>query len=184
MPFVFIVAAATATVYFLCLRRPATASIPSGDFWPGTDSVGSQVRSAPVGFRGWLLIYMIGLVVELAHSLALTIGSLVIYGHPSLAGLHSFIPLWALTIYVTSNLGLIAYGIAVFALMSRERKAAIRHNIVFNALSITFLLVWFFLSAKSPFGTVVDSLPGVAAIAYIFRSRRVRNTFTVTSDKD
>ena len=86
--------------------------------------------------------------------------------------------MWALLIYVISNLGLVAYGVVLFALMSRERKAAIANNILFNALSIAFLVIWFFLSAKSPIGTVVDSLPGLAAIAYFARSRRVRNTFT------
>ena len=131
-----------------------------------------------MGIRGWLLLYMVGLAAELAHGLALTIGSLVIYAKPSLAGLHSFIPLWALLIYVVSNVGLVAYGVVLFVLMSRERRAAIAHNILFNALSIAFLVIWFFLSAKSPVGTVVDSLPGLAAIAYFSRSRRVRNTFT------
>lgn len=131
-----------------------------------------------MGIRGWLLLYMIGLAVELAHGLALTIGSLVIYAKPSLAGLHSFIPLWALLIYVVSNLGLVAYGMVLFALMSRARRTAIANNIIFNTLSIAFLVVWFFLGAKSPIGTVVDSLPALAAIAYFSRSRRVRNTFT------
>jgi hypothetical protein len=62
--------------------------------------------------------------------------------------------------------------------MSRERKAAIANNILFNALSIAFLVIWFFLSAKSPIGTVVESAPALAAIAYFSRSRRVRDTFT------
>jgi hypothetical protein len=121
---------------------------------------------------------MVGLAAELAHGLALTIGSLVIYAKPSLAGLHSFIPLWALLIYVVSNLGLVAYGVVLFVLMSRERRAAIANNVLFNALSVAFLVIWFFLNAKSPIGTVVDSLPGLVAIAYFSRSRRVRNTFT------
>ena len=95
-----------------------------------------------------------------------------------MVGLHSFIPLWALLIFVVSNLGLVAYGLVLFVLMSRERKAAIAHNILFNALSIAFLVIWFLLSAKSPVGTVVDALPGLAAIAYFSRSHRVRNTFT------
>ena len=133
-----------------------------------------------MAIRGWLLLYVLGLAAQLAHGLALTIGSLVIYAKPSLAGLHSFIPLWALLIYVVSNLGLVAYGAALFVLMSRGRKAAIAHNILFNALSIAFLIVWFLLSAKSPIGTVVDALPGLAAIAYFSRSRRVRSTFTNT----
>jgi hypothetical protein len=86
--------------------------------------------------------------------------------------------LWALLIYVVSNLGLLAYGVVLLVLMSRERRSAIANNILFNALSIVFLVVWFVLSAKSPTGTVVDSLPGLVAIAYFSRSRRVRNTFT------
>jgi hypothetical protein len=134
----------------------------------------------PVEIRGCLALYVVGLAAELAHGLALTIGSLVIFARPSLAGLHSFIPSWALLIYVVSNVGLVAYGVMLFVLMSRRRMVAIPHNILFNALSVTFLAIWFFLSAKSPIGTVIDALPGLAAIAYFTRSRRVRNTFTAT----
>jgi hypothetical protein len=76
------------------------------------------------------------------------------------------------------QLGLVAYGVVLFGLMARQRRAAIAHNILFNGLSITFLVIWLLLSAKSPIGTAVDSLPGLAAIAYFSRSRRVRNTFT------
>jgi len=95
MPFVFLVAAAAATVYFLRLRRQETAPSTSGGSW-----LAPQVRPALVGISGWLLVYVVGLAIELAHGLALTIGSVVIYSKPSLAGLHSFIPLWALLIYV------------------------------------------------------------------------------------
>ncbi len=175
MPFVFLVTAVAATVYILRLRRAETAPSTFGGFWPA-----SQVRPL-VGIRGGLLVYVVGLALELAHGLALTIGSVVIYSKPSLVGLHSFIPLWALLIYVASNLGLVVYGVALFVMMSRERKAAISHTIVFNALSIAFLLVWFSLNAKSPFGTLVDSLPGVLAVGYFIRSRRVRNTFSASS---
>jgi len=131
-----------------------------------------------MGIRGWLLLYMVGLGAELAHGLGLTIGSLIIYANPSLAGRDSFIPLWALLIYVVSNLGLVTYGVVLFVLMLKKRRAAIANNILFNALSVAFLVNWFFLGAKSPIGTVVDSLPALAAIAYFSRSRRVRNTFT------
>jgi hypothetical protein len=48
---------------------------------------------------------------------------------------------------------------------------------------IAFLVSWFFFGAKSPIGTVVDSVPGLAAIAYFSRSRRVRNTFTAAQTK-
>jgi hypothetical protein len=177
VPFVFLAAVALATVYIVRSRRVEASA--------GALGVVSQVRGAGLvartrlaGIRGWLLLYVLGLAAELAHGLALTIGSLVIYAKPSLVGLHSFIPLWALLIFVVSNLGLVAYGLVLFVLMSRERKAAIRHNILFNALSVAFLVIWFLLSAKSPVGTVVDALPGLAAIAYFSRSHRVRNTFT------
>lgn len=178
MPFVFLAAVAAATAYLLRFRRPeasfqALAVSPASSIRSGSES---QTRLA--GIRGWLLLYIVGLAAELAHGLALTIGSLVIYAKPSLAGLHAFIPLWALLIYVLSNLGLVAYGGMLFVLIARERRAAIAHNILFNALSIAFLIIWFFLNAKSPIGTTVDSLPGLAAIAYLSRSRRVRNTFT------
>jgi hypothetical protein len=76
---------------------------------------------------------------------------------------------------------LVVYGAGVFRLMVNGRKAAIAHNVLFSALSVLFLAVWFVLSAKSSFGTAVDALPGLAAIAYISRSRRVRNTFTAPS---
>jgi hypothetical protein len=177
---VFLVAAAAATAYLLKGRRLATAPRALGVFSPTAIPSGSVTQPRLVGIRGWLLLYMVGLAALLAHSLALTIGSLVIYTNPSLAGAHSLIPLWGLLIYVVSNLGLVAYGAVLFVLMSKERKAAIAHNILFNALSIAFLVIWFFLSAKSPIGTVVDSLPGLAAIAYLSCSRRVRNTFTAT----
>jgi hypothetical protein len=89
--------------------------------------------------------------------------------------------MWALLICVVSNLGLVAYGVVLFVLMSRKRTAAITNSIVFNALSIAFLVIWFFLSAKSSIGTAVDSLPGLAAIAYFSRSRRVRSTFNAAT---
>ena len=181
VPFVFLAAVAAAAVYLVGSKRPEISAGALGVFSPSGIHTASGESTRLIGIRGWLLIYVLGLAAELAHALALTIGSLVIYAKPSLAGLHSFIPLWALLIYVASNYGLVAYGVALFVLMSRERKAAIANTILFNVLSIAFLVVWFLLSAKSPVGTVVDALPGLAAIAYFSRSRRVRNTFTTAA---
>jgi hypothetical protein len=161
------------------LRNRHLQPAPSAGGGFSLTTIRSAVVAQPslVGIRGWLALYVVGLAAELAHGLALTVGSLVIYARPSLVGLHSFIPFWALLIYVVSNLALVAYGVVLFVLMRRERKTAIRHNILFNALSIAFLFIWFFLSAKSPIGTVGDSLPALAAIAYFCRSRRVHKTF-------
>lgn len=178
MPFVFLAAVALAGAYLAQVRRRQRSTAALGVSAPAAMGSAFVAKPEPAGLRGWLLVYMVGLAAELAHGLALTVGAMVIFANPAIAGLHSFIPLWALLIYVVSNVGLVAYGAALFVLMTRERKTAIAHNLLFNALSIAFLVVWFILSAKSPTGTVVDSLPGVAAIAYFLRSRRVRNTFT------
>jgi hypothetical protein len=180
VPFVFLAAVAAAGAYLLRSRRTETPAGALGVFSPTAIRSGSVAQPKPVGIHGWLVLYVVGLAAELAHGLALTIGSLVIYTNPSLVSLHSFIPLWALLIYVITNFSLVGYGVVLFLLMSRKRKAAIAHSILFNALSIAFLVIWLFLSAKSPIGMVVDALPGLAAIAYVARSRRVRNTFTAT----
>jgi uncharacterized protein DUF2569 len=138
-------------------------------------------RAALPKVRGWLLVYIAGLAVLLVHSAALTIGSIVIYAHPAAAGLHSFVPLGFLLLYVTTNLFLIIYAIFLFVLMARRRRSAIIHNIVFNLLSVAFLVIWHLFGEKSNFGTVVDSVPGLIGAAYFMLSRRVRNTFIIGS---
>jgi len=178
--------AGAAGVAYLVRNRPAVTrlrvlAVPQFESGPaGTIRSHPVAIRGPLGNRGWLLVYMVGLAAELVHGLVLTVGSVIVYADPSLAGLESFVPLWALLFYVVSNLFLLAYGVVLFGLMLSKRKAAIVNNILFNALSVVFLVTWFVLGAKSPFGTIVDSLPGLAAIAYFSSSRRVRNTYTAT----
>jgi hypothetical protein len=138
-------------------------------------------RAALPKVRGWLLVYIAGLAVMLVHGAALTIGSIVIYADPAAAGLHSFVPLGFLLLYVTTNIILIFYAIFLFVLMARRRRSAIMHNIVFNLLSVAFLVTWHVFGEKSNFGTLVDSVPGLVGAAYFMLSRRVRNTFIVGS---
>ena len=138
-------------------------------------------RTALPKVRGWLLVYVVALAVLLVHGSALTIGSVVIYAHPAAAGLHSFVPLGFLLLYVTTNTILIIYAIFLFILMARRRRSAIMHNIVFNLLSVAFLVIWHVFGEKSNFGTVVDSVPGLVGAAYFMLSRRVRNTFIIGS---
>jgi hypothetical protein len=133
------------------------------------------------GVRGWLLVYTISLAYLLLHGAALTIASLVIHAHPALAGLRSFVPLRFLVFYVATNVLLILYAIRLFVLMARKRRAAIAHNVMFNVLGAVFLLAWHVLGEKSNVGTVVDTLPYLIGLAYILRSRRVRNTFRLSS---
>lgn len=127
--------------------------------------------------RGLLLVYIILLAYLLLHGAGLTIASIVIYNHPASVGLHSFVPLSFLLFYDITNILLILYGIYLFVLMARRRRSAIINNIVFNLLSVVFLVVWHFLGEKSNPGTVIDSLPGLVGAAYFMLSRRVRATF-------
>ena len=136
-------------------------------------------REAPPRIRGWLLAYIAVLAFLLVHGAALTIASVVNYAHPSAAGLHSSVPLSFLLFYVVTNVMLILYTAALFILMSRRRKSAIVNNILFNILSVAFLLTWHILGEKSNVGTIIDSIPSLVCAAYILLSRRVRNTFII-----
>jgi hypothetical protein len=129
------------------------------------------------GIKGWLLVYIIVLVFLLVHGLALTIASLIINAHPSLVGMQSFIPLSALLLYVTTNFIEVIYIVVLFVLMFKKKKSAIINNIVFNILSVLFLVGWHFLGEKSNIGTFIDALPGIIGLCYFLISKRVKNTF-------
>lgn len=170
MPFLFVITAIAGVAYIL--RRRGLLDVRR-----------AGLRAFASAAPRWLLVYMVALAAQLAHALFLTVGSLVIYTDPPLAGLDSFIPLWALLIYVGSNLALLAYGVALFRLLLTSQRSAIAHNILFNALSVTFLVTWFLLGAKSPIGTIIDSLPGITAIAYFSLSRRLRDTLNARPER-
>lgn len=135
-------------------------------------------RGALPRIRGWLLVYIAALAVLLLHGAGLTIASIVIYAHPA-AGLHSFVPLSSLLFYVITNVILILYTVVLFILISQRRRSAIMNNIIFDILSITFLVAWHLIGEKSTVGTLVDSAPSLVGAAYILLSRRVRSTFTI-----
>jgi Protein of unknown function (DUF2569) len=128
--------------------------------------------------RGWLIVYLVVLAGLTAHGLALTIASLIIGADPSLAGLTSFVPAPALAFYVVSNAVLILYAALLFVLMSRRKRAAVVHNVVFNVLSVIFLLGWHALHMKSTLGVAIDVIPNLLMTAYILRSKRVRKTLS------
>jgi hypothetical protein len=121
---------------------------------------------------------MVGLVIQALHGVGLTIGAIVIFANPKLAGLDSFVPLGALLFYVLTNIVLAIYTAVVLTLMIRRRKAAILNSIVLNCLTVLFLTLWHLLGEKSPFGAIVDSAPSLVGLAYMVRSKRVRATFT------
>lgn len=132
------------------------------------------------GIRGWLLVYVVALAYLTAHSMWLTVATIRIYIKPSAAGLTSFAPLSSLLFYDITNALLVIYAIVLFVLMFRKKKAAIAHNIIFNALSVLLLVGWHFAGEKSDVGTVVDSLPGLVSLWYFLVSKRVRTTFTIS----
>lgn len=61
--------------------------------------------------------------------------------------------------------------------MLSRKQSAISHNVIFNMLSLVFLVAWHFLDMKSMLGTVIDSIPNIVCSVYILRSKRVRRTF-------
>lgn len=128
-------------------------------------------------------MYMAGLVVQALHGLVLTVAAVVIYAKPALAGLTSFGPLGWLVFYVAANVVLAVYTAVLLVLMLQHRKAALAHNIVFNLLSVLFLVVWHLLGEKSLVGTVVDSLPGLVGLGYVLTSKRVRGTFVCSRSR-
>ncbi|MGA5302871.1 hypothetical protein ACPCHT_23275 [Nucisporomicrobium flavum] len=127
--------------------------------------------------RGWLIVYLVVLAGLAAHGLELTVASLIIGANPSLAGLTSFVPAPALAFYVVSNTLLILYAALLFTLMLRRKRVAIAHNVVYNVLSIFFLLGWHAFNMKSTLGVAIDAAPNLLMTAYILRSKRVRRTF-------
>jgi len=134
--------------------------------------------------RGWLLVYVVALAIITVHGMALTIASIIVYAKPPAAGvtssaaLKSLSPLSALLLYDITNALLIIYAIVLFILMFRRRKAAIAHNIIFNAISVFLLFGWHFTGTKSNVGTFVDALPNLVSLWYFLVSKRVRTTFT------
>jgi steroid 5-alpha reductase family enzyme len=129
------------------------------------------------GIGGWLLVYVIALVILLVHGIGLTIAAIIIYAHPTLAGLQSFVPLNLLLFYVITNLILAIYTIVLFVLIFRKKKTAIINNIIFSILSVLFVVVWHFLGEKSNKGTLIDVLPGLIGLCYFLLSKKVKNTF-------
>ena len=156
--------------------RPARYGDASG---PVLFSLHRSIQEEPQGIAGWLLVYIIVLGFLVVHGLGLTLAAIIIYSKPSLAGLHTFVPLGALLYYVLTNIAGAVYTVVLFVLMFRRRHSAIANNIAFNILSASILVSWHLLGAKSPVGTVVDVLPYLVGLSYVLTSKRVRNTFRV-----
>jgi hypothetical protein len=146
-----------------------------------------QMRGAgnrgAVGIGGWLLIYVIGRVGLLLHQLQLTVGAIVIFADPTVAGLRTFVPLGSLLFYEATNWLLVGFTIAALVLIRRRTPAAIPVNLALSGLWLAALIVWQFLGLKSPAGTVIDAIPALFGLWYFASSRRVRNTFTRTGDR-
>jgi hypothetical protein len=132
----------------------------------------------PPRIRGLLLVYFIALTIFFVHNSFLTVGSIAVYGHSSATGSHH-VPVDFLVYYVISNVALLAYVIYLFILMKRRRSSAIIHNVIFNILSVVFLVTWHAIGEKSTTGMMVDSIPNLVIVVYFLLSRRVRKTFVI-----
>ena len=140
---------------------------------------GKSLRGEPPDIAGWLLVYVIVLAFLVVHGIGLTIGAIVIYSNPSIAGLHTFIPLDALLYYVITNIAIASYTLGLFVLMCKRRHSAIASNIALNILSASIVVSWHLLGEKSPVGTLIDVLPYLVGLCYVLSSKRVRTTFRV-----
>jgi hypothetical protein len=140
-------------------------------------------RRAPEGIGGWLLLYVIGRAGLLVHQLQLTVGAIVIYADPALAGLRTFVPLSALLLYQATNWLLVGMTVVAFVLIRRRSGAAISVNLALSGVWLVALVVWQFLGLKSPAGTIIDATPALFGLWYFLTSRRVRNTFTRSSGR-
>src|SRR5260370_19368724 len=138
-----------------------------------------------VGIRGWLLVYVGVIGFLTVHAIGLTVASVIIYdksataGLATVASLKAFSPLSSVLFYGITNVLLIIYAVVLYVLMFGRRKAAISHNITFNALSVLLLVAWHFAGEKSNVGTFVDALPNLVSLWYFLVSKRVRNTFII-----
>jgi hypothetical protein len=138
---------------------------------------------APKGIGGWLLIYVIGRTGLLIHQLQLTVGAIVIYADPAIAGLKTFVPLSALLLYEATNWLLVGLTVLALVLIGGRSKAAISVNLALSGLWLAALVVWQFLGLKSPAGTIIDATPALFGLCYFLTSRRVKNTLTRTSGR-
>ena len=157
-------------------RRVGTPSY-GGTGGPALFRSDDSLHEEPQGIAGWLLVYVIALAFLVVHGLGLTVGAIIIYSNPSIAGLHTFIPLAGLLYYVLTNIAGAVYTVVLFTLMVKKRHSAIANNIAFNILSASIVVSWHLMGAKSPVGTVVDVLPYLVGLCYFLTSKRVRNTF-------
>jgi len=122
------------------------------------------------GIGGWLLVYLIALGLFALHDLGLTVAAVITHA--------ASLP--ALLVYAISNMVLVTYTLVLYVLMMGKRKTAVANNVIFNVLSILFLLWWHVLGTKSSVGTLVDAVPGIVCTWYVLASTRVRNTFVRT----
>lgn len=132
---------------------------------------------------GWLLIYVIGRAGLLLHQLQLTVGAIVIFADPAVAGLRTFVPLSAFLLYEATNWLLVGLTVLAFVLICRRGRAAIWVDLALSGLWLAALVGWQFLGLKSPAGTIIDATPAVFGLWYFLTSTRVRNTFTRSSGR-
>jgi hypothetical protein len=139
-------------------------------------SAEGQARWPAPRLGGLLTGYVVLLVLLLIHGIGLTIATLVIDANPALVGMTNLGPESHIVFYVVTNCLLAVYTLVLLWLICTKRRAAIAHNYLYCALSISCLVAWNLLGMKSPIGTVIDSLPGVVGIVYFAKSTQVKHT--------
>jgi hypothetical protein len=137
----------------------------------------------PKGVGGWLLVYVLGRVGLLLHQFQLTVGAIVIYADPAVAGLRTSVPVGAFLFYEITNWLLVGLTVLALVLIRRKSPTAIAVNLALSGLWLVALVVWQFLGLKSAAGTIIDATPAIFGLGYFLRSGRVRKTFVRTSGR-
>ena len=117
----------------------------SGECSPSGMLRGTRTRE---GIRGWLLVYVIGRAGLLLYQLQLTVGAVVIYADPAVAGLRTFVPLSAFLLYEATNWLLVGLTVLAFVLIRRRSRTAIAVNLALSGLWLATLVVWQFLGVN------------------------------------
>ncbi|MEV4569392.1 hypothetical protein AB0K12_36985 [Nonomuraea sp. NPDC049419] len=135
---------------------------------------------APRRVGGLLAAYVVAHGILIVHGLGLALAAVIVNANPALGGLSEPAPWGSIIFYVVSNVFLAAYSVVVMRLILNKRKSAVVNNAVWAISTVVFLLIWYFLGMKSPLGVVIDSLPGLVGMAYLARSRRVKETLVLS----
>jgi hypothetical protein len=133
------------------------------------DALGPGGRPELYGVRGWLLFLCIVLMVFLPLRVVLFLWVIVASANdPNFLGLGSLLFI----------LAVLSLGAVAGVLLYRERPLGLILAKIFFAIQLAFAAVALIGSLTTRVSTLVEVFASAAWLAYLFRSERVRNTYS------